>query len=134
MRSTAKIEDGPNSKGQYLLSVGAIRVWASEDQIKESNTTVKIKKKSTKPLSSTTTQINKTLKLDLHGMTVMSALEVLEKTVDRCLIEGYSRIEILHGLGSGKVKQAVGNYLKKSHHVVKHFVDPSNPGVTWALF
>lgn len=69
-------------------------------------------------------------RLDLHGLTVNDALLALETQINRAVIAKLTRIEVLHGIGSGKIKQAVHDYLK-SCKIVEHYKQHEfNPGVT----
>ncbi len=134
LKKYALIVEGPNNKGEYLVGTGAIKIWLNPNQFNEAQSESKgiIKRRKTvdTPIKKPTKEIQK---LDLHGMTVKSALEALEKTLDLALLEGTAKIEAMHGLGSGKVKEAVHKYLSRSRHVEEYFLDPSNPGVTWIM-
>ena len=50
--------------------------------------------------------------LDVRGQLVDSALEKVETFLDRALREGASTIVIIHGHGTGRVKQAVRELLQ----------------------
>lgn len=76
--------------------------------------------------------LGKSIAIDLHGVTVREAVEQLEKTLDRALLANANQIEIMHGLGTGKVKDAVHKYLSSSRHVKNFRVSINNPGVTIA--
>ena len=71
-------------------------------------------------------------KIDLHGMHAREAIEKLEYTIDRAIIADAWCIEIMHGRGTGKLKNEVSKYLKKSKQIKRFEVDPLNPGVTKA--
>ena len=59
----------------------------------------------------TSTEIN------LIGETVVSAVETLDKYLDNCLLAGIHQIRIVHGKGSGKLRQGIHQYLKSSKYV-----------------
>lgn len=46
------------------------------------------------------------------GMRVDEALPVIEKALDRALLSGQTRLEIVHGSGTGALKRAIRAYLK----------------------
>lgn len=56
--------------------------------------------------------------IDLHGMQVATALQVVEKWVDQAALLGHKHLKIIHGKGTGVLRQAVRNYLK-AHQQVK---------------
>jgi DNA mismatch repair protein MutS2 len=61
---------------------------------------------------------------------VADALSKTAQCLDDALVDGKDSLEIIHGIGEGKVRDAVHDYLK-GLSVVRHFaLDPLNPGVT----
>ncbi len=70
------------------------------------------------------------VKLDLHGMTVEEALDKVEYTLDRALLNQKTLLEIVHGLGTGKLKNAIHKYLENSDCIESFKLDESNPGRT----
>lgn len=71
--------------------------------------------------------------VDLHGLTADQALALIEKTLSDALVKGSERLEIIHGLGSGKLKQVTHDYLRNSQHVRSFHLDIANPGATIAI-
>lgn len=70
-------------------------------------------------------------RLDLHGLRVDEAISALEYRIDQAALAGLDRIEVLHGIGSGRIRDALFRHLP-TLKVVKSFrPDDSNPGVTW---
>jgi DNA mismatch repair protein MutS2 len=59
-------------------------------------------------------------KVNLIGMRVDEALPLVDKAIDHALIRGLEHIEIIHGLGTGRLKEAIRKHLKE-HSYVKHF-------------
>ena len=68
--------------------------------------------------------------LDLHGMTVLEALDALDSFLNDVLLEGCDDVQVIHGRGGGKVKAAVHGRLRQLPSVRAFRVDPTNPGVT----
>jgi DNA mismatch repair protein MutS2 len=58
------------------------------------------------------------LELDLRGERYEDALMKVEKYIDDALLSGYPRVSIIHGKGTGALRQGVQEYLK-SHRSVK---------------
>jgi len=56
--------------------------------------------------------------LNLIGQRVDDALEESDKFLDRALLEGKKAVRIIHGFGTGKLRQAIRDYLRK-HPAVK---------------
>jgi DNA mismatch repair protein MutS2 len=58
--------------------------------------------------------------LNVIGLTVEDAIPKVDKFIDQALLYGVEKIHIVHGIGSGRLKNAIGKYLK-GHRGVKHF-------------
>jgi DNA mismatch repair protein MutS2 len=72
--------------------------------------------------------------IDLHGMSVSSALSALDRWIDKASLLGHQQLKIIHGKGTGTLRNAVRTYLK-SHEQVKRVIDQhpyvGGEGVTW---
>jgi len=60
------------------------------------------------------------LELDLRGERYEDAIIRTEKYIDDALLANYGRVSIIHGVGTGALRQGIQNYLKK-HKRVKTF-------------
>lgn len=58
--------------------------------------------------------------LGLLGATIDEALPAVEKYLDRAFTEGLGRVSIVHGVGSGRLRQAIAALLEH-HPLVKRF-------------
>ena len=56
--------------------------------------------------------------LNVIGLTVEDALPKVDKFIDQALLHGLERVQIIHGIGSGRLRQAIGRYLNE-HRAVK---------------
>jgi len=67
--------------------------------------------------------------LDLRGLTVTEALSRLAKYLDDALLAGASRVRIIHGKGTGALREAVHDFLHQHRYVSSfHLADPSAGG------
>ena len=68
--------------------------------------------------------------IDLHGMRVLDALDELDKFLDSAVVSRLETVKVIHGHGTGKLREAVRWYLE-SHPSVRefHFGDPVHGGV-----
>ena len=64
------------------------------------------------------------LPIKVVGMRVDEALPVIEKAIDQAVLSGQERLEIIHGTGTGRLKNAIRTYLKELP-AVKVFSDGS---------
>jgi len=60
------------------------------------------------------------LELDLRGERYEDAILRTEKYIDDALLSNYGRVSIIHGVGTGALRQGIQSYLKK-HKRVKSF-------------
>ncbi len=56
--------------------------------------------------------------LNVIGLTVEEALPIVDKFIDQALLHGLEKIRIIHGIGSGRLRTAIGKYLN-THRGVK---------------
>ncbi len=61
------------------------------------------------------------LQLNLIGMHVDEALDALDRYLDKCRLKGFKRVKIVHGFGSGALRNAVHDYLRKHSSFVASF-------------
>jgi DNA mismatch repair protein MutS2 len=56
--------------------------------------------------------------LNVIGLTVEDALPKVDKFIDQALLRGLEKVQIIHGVGSGRLRDAIGKYLH-GHQGVK---------------
>jgi DNA mismatch repair protein MutS2 len=71
--------------------------------------------------------------LNLIGYTVDEALPLVDQMIDKALVHGYTKLTIVHGIGSGTLKRAIREHLKENSYV-KDFIsggkEGANDGIT----
>ncbi len=70
--------------------------------------------------------------LDLRGERVEAALSKLDQYLDQALLANYKKVTIIHGHGTGAVRSAVQNALRKYPRVSSFETAPANQGGTGA--
>jgi DNA mismatch repair protein MutS2 len=67
--------------------------------------------------------------LNVIGLTVEDALPEVDRFIDQALLHGLEKVRIIHGFGSGRLRNAIGKYLKE-HRRVMGFTpgDPAKGG------
>jgi DNA mismatch repair protein MutS2 len=58
--------------------------------------------------------------MNVIGLTVEDAIPKVDKFIDQALLHGLNKIHIIHGVGSGRLRSAIGKYLE-GHRGVKGF-------------
>jgi DNA mismatch repair protein MutS2 len=67
--------------------------------------------------------------LNVIGLRVDEALPLVDRLIDQAMLHGSERVDIIHGLGTGRLKKAVWEHLQR-HGSVKELHADDNPGVT----
>ncbi len=126
--------------GRYQLRIEGVTMWCREEDLASPEPDRKPKKRiSNRPQGRDTTEddpghVAPPGRIDLHGLIVEEALGRLVDEINRSLLRGADRIEVVHGKGSGRVRDAVHRYLASMPVVVTFRLDPKNAGVTWVQF
>lgn len=111
----------PDAKGNLTVSMGILNSKVNiKDLIiqKEATEEEKLKNKTSgigKLKMSKTSSISP--EINLIGMTSDEALIALDKYIDDAFLAHISPVRIVHGKGSGVLRNAVQNYLKRQKHV-----------------
>lgn len=72
--------------------------------------------------------------VNLVGMRVEEALGKLDRFLDKAIVDGVSKVRIVHGIGTGRLMQAIGEHLLGAKFVQKLHRDERNSGVTIVEF
>jgi DNA mismatch repair protein MutS2 len=68
--------------------------------------------------------------LNLMGLRVEEALEELDRFIDKAIVHGVSRAKIIHGIGTGRLMNAVKNRLLETKYIKNIERDERNAGIT----
>ena len=124
--------------GQYRVRVGSITTWCREEDLDASPESSQGKLGGPKHRDESNASGPRTPAppdcIDLHGLRVEEAMARVVDAIDRALLGGADRLEVLHGKGSGRIKEALHQRLASMRVVVSFELDPENPGVTWVHF
>jgi len=108
----------PDKKGNVTVQSGIVKLNIHISQIEP------IKKQKTSSTSKVTVNSmvkskakDITTEVKLLGMTVEEAISTLEKYLDDAYLSGVGVVRVVHGKGTGALRQGVHQYLKKHPHV-----------------
>jgi DNA mismatch repair protein MutS2 len=60
------------------------------------------------------------------GRTVAEAVDILDREIDSAVAKGRANLTVIHGRGTGRLREGIAEYLKK-HPQVRGFVTPEKP-------
>ncbi len=133
-----------NSGGKAEVVFGALRSVVDVKRLRLSHNATqqrKITKNIPQQSSIGNVRIEKamgfTTQLDIRGMRVVEGLEMLQQFIDEAIMLGQHRVTILHGKGTGALKQEVRNYLRSEPAVVSardEAVEQGGAGITVVEF
>ncbi len=121
MNLTGTVSSLPDSKGNLFVQMGILRsqVNISDLEIIEEPTTITAKQM--RRTSSGKMKMGKSMnispEINLLGKTVDEAVAELDKYLDDAYLAHLSPVRIVHGKGTGALRQGVHNYLKRQKHV-----------------
>ena len=112
---------GIGKDGTYQLQAGILKMTAKADEIYLLEQENPYKEKGARPkhsgremkLSATPAEV------DLRGMDAVEAICVLERYLDEAMRSNLSQVRIIHGKGTGTLRAAVQQALKKNKYVKK---------------
>lgn len=67
-------------------------------------------------------------RLDLRGKRYEEAMLELDEFIDQALLNNLSQVDIIHGIGTGVIREAVTKYLRRNRNVKEFGYAPQNAG------
>ena len=117
---------------RYEVRIDAVTMWCGEEDLAVSES--RKKSRGHRPHGNVPDDVAHPGRVDLHGLVVEDALARVVEEIDRSLLRGADRVEVVHGKGSGRVREALHRQLGTLPVVARFHLDPDNPGVTWIHF
>jgi len=109
----------PDEKGNLDLQVGIMKINVNLSDLsiyeEDSNKDLTYNKKYNKNTLTKSKQIKK--ELDLRGYDTENAIMKIDKYLDDAYLAGIEEVFIIHGKGTGVLREGVRNYLSKHKHV-----------------
>ena len=112
----------PNSKGEVMVKAGIMSIKVNLKDLSLSAESQKQEIKDIKPKKVASSLRNKkslniSSEIDLRGYYVDEALEKLIKYIDDAYLSSISIINIIHGKGTGALRTAIHDYLKRAPYI-----------------
>lgn len=105
------------SDQNYQVQVGMMKVKVKKQNLEK----LKPKKEKEQRQVTRVKNTNPHVKpeLDLRGERYEEAINQLEKYIDSALLQGYPRVSIIHGKGTGALRNGVQEFAKRHRHIKK---------------
>ena len=120
LNSVGTVSTLPNDKGELFVQAGLLRTkvkLSDIELIKEPKTAPKPSKKSGSGRIRMDKAANVSQEVNLIGMTVDEAMIILGKYLDDAYLAHLSKVTVIHGRGTGALRNAVHAHLKKTKYV-----------------
>ncbi len=108
----------PDSSGNVMVQVGIMKTKVHVSKLRLVEKEVTFNNKKIQPQTPSRTVESRAtrrpeLELDIRGYTVDEGLYEVDSFIDRALMSGNKVVTIIHGKGTGALKEAVRNHLRK---------------------
>lgn len=116
--------------GRWEAQVGLIKMTLEE---KEFNL-IKTEKEATQPKKRQVNVVKRSntsgprARLDLRGKRYEEAMQELDGFIDQALLNNMAQVDIIHGIGTGVIREGVTKYLRRNKHVKSFEYAPQNAG------
>ena len=110
-----------NKDGTYQLQAGILKLNAKADEIYLLENENPYKQKAARPAHSgrEMKMAATPMEVDLRGMDSIEAVSVMERYLDEAMRSGHKQVRIVHGKGTGVLRAAVQQSLRKNKFVKK---------------
>jgi len=130
MGGSGYVMDIDKGGDMYEVVIGNLRTKVNKALVSKTSKTKAFKPVRKEASVSINVQDVETSELNLMGLRVEEALEKLDRFMDSALVRGISKARIIHGIGTGRLMNAVKNRLNETKYIKKIERDERNAGVT----
>ncbi|MCF6515817.1 endonuclease MutS2 [Lactobacillus sp. S2-2] len=112
---------------EWNVQIGILKMKIDEDDLEKIN--VDTDNNQYKPSVRKSSSAGVSTSLDLRGERYENAMNRLESYLDSAMLAGYPSVTIIHGKGTGALREGVINHLKNNRRIASYeFSSPSNGG------
>ena len=108
----------PDNKGEVQVEAGIMKINVKLKELRKVKETKQEKKIRKREAKLNLKQVSSSV--DLRGMDSIEATMVADKYLDDAAIAGLGEVTLVHGKGTGVLRSAIADMLRKHPHVKKH--------------
>lgn len=121
LQSSGQVLSVNAQKGEAEIVCGSIKTRCKISDLQKISAAQPAKKREVRVRKSGTfTPSKPMLEINLLGMTVQEALYEVDNFIDQAVMNNLEEIKVIHGVGTGKLREAIARHLK-GHKNVKSF-------------
>lgn len=128
LNTEAVVVTEPNEAGEVQVQMGSLKTWTHVSKLSKLKTPASDARQQRIGIVKTTTSRKVPLELDLRGKTVAEALAEIDKYLDSALLAGREQVGIIHGKGTGALRNGVREYLDNHPLVSSHRLGHAGEG------
>ena len=115
--------------GRWEAQVGLIKMTLEEKEfdLVQAQQEKQVKKKQVNVVKRTSER-GPQARLDLRGKRYEEAMNELDVFIDQALLNNMAQVDIIHGIGTGVIREGVTKYLQRNKHVKTFGYAPQNAG------
>ncbi len=113
-KSNGIVLSEPDTAGKVMIQTGEVKIKVPLNELTSSS---QIKSKSSPTKFNVNFEQVKTNELDLRGYRVDEALAAVDKFLDEAILSGLEQVYIIHGKGTGALREAIHEFLDKNLRV-----------------
>ncbi len=126
-----------HSNGQWEVEMGILKMLVDEDDIVKTEATAKAQQSKAKQkqqkivktkTASGSARATAKSRLDLRGVRYEAALAELDRYLDTAVLANLGTVEIIHGKGTGALRQGVTEFLRSDRRVKAYHFANANAG------
>ena len=107
----------PDSRGDVQLQAGIMKFKANISQLRVVQETEKKKEKTSVMAKTGAMERTVSMECDVRGMTVDEAILAVDQYLDTAVLAGMGEVSIIHGKGTGALRSAIQQELRRHPHV-----------------
>ncbi len=120
LNQKATVLEEPDGEGQVLVQAGIMKIKVHITQLSRINEQKNTIEKMQKVRMTSVKASPIGLELDLRGLNVEEALDRVDKYIDDATIAGLHEVTLIHGKGTGTLRKAISEHLRR-HRQVESF-------------
>ncbi|AFS77934.1 DNA mismatch repair protein MutS [Gottschalkia acidurici 9a] len=117
LNQTGTVLSAPDENGNVLVQVGIMKITVPLDTIEKSKKESKVQTKGSAKSVIKSKSVNVKSDLDLRGQNLEEAMLEVDKFLDDAYLAGLKVVNIIHGKGTGILREGIGQLLKRHRHV-----------------
>lgn len=118
------------SDDEFEVQIGALKVKVNKRDLEKTKQSAPVNKQPERQISHTSAlkRSSTSSSLDLRGKRYDDAMMDLDRYIDSVLLAGIDSATIIHGIGTGAIRQGVQSYLRSNKHVKNFGYAPEGSG------